>query len=96
MDLGQYSISMGPSWAGHMLLLLFSWNSGMLIKVNCVLLLQVKVDLIELSEKGCSDFDLQAELERSFLSEPSSPGRTKTTKGFKLGKHKHETFITSR
>uniref|UniRef100_A0A452IF56 Virilizer N-terminal domain-containing protein n=1 Tax=Gopherus agassizii TaxID=38772 RepID=A0A452IF56_9SAUR len=55
----------------------------------------VKVDLIELSEKGCSDFDLQAELERSFLSEPSSPGRTKTTKGFKLGKHKHETFITS-
>lgn len=60
------------------------------------LLLQVKVDLIELSEKGCSDFDLQAELERSFLSEPSSPGRTKTTKGFKLGKHKHETFITSR
>lgn len=58
--------------------------------------LQVKVDLIELSEKGCSDFDLQAELERSFLSEPSSPGRTKTTKGFKLGKHKHETFITSR
>ncbi|XP_028918493.1 protein virilizer homolog isoform X2 [Ornithorhynchus anatinus] len=56
----------------------------------------VKVDLIELSEKCCSDFDLQAELERSFLSEPSSPGRTKTTKGFKLGKHKHETFITSR
>uniref|UniRef100_A0A6I8PEB6 Vir like m6A methyltransferase associated n=1 Tax=Ornithorhynchus anatinus TaxID=9258 RepID=A0A6I8PEB6_ORNAN len=55
----------------------------------------VKVDLIELSEKCCSDFDLQAELERSFLSEPSSPGRTKTTKGFKLGKHKHETFITS-
>uniref|UniRef100_A0A803T336 Vir like m6A methyltransferase associated n=1 Tax=Anolis carolinensis TaxID=28377 RepID=A0A803T336_ANOCA len=55
----------------------------------------VKVDLIELSEKGCSDFDLQAELERSFLTEPSSPGRTKTTKGFKLGKHKHETFITS-
>nr|XP_034982331.1 protein virilizer homolog isoform X3 [Zootoca vivipara] len=55
----------------------------------------VKVDLIELSEKGCSDFDLQAELERSFLTEPTSPGRTKTTKGFKLGKHKHETFITS-
>ncbi|XP_044524366.1 protein virilizer homolog [Gracilinanus agilis] len=55
----------------------------------------VKVDLIELSEKCYSDFDLQAELERSFLSEPSSPGRTKTTKGFKLGKHKHETFITS-
>lgn len=64
------------------------------IKLNSSL--QVKVDLIELSEKGCSDFDLQAELERSFLSEPSSPGRTKTTKGFKLGKHKHETFITSR
>ncbi|XP_030044610.1 protein virilizer homolog [Microcaecilia unicolor] len=55
----------------------------------------VKVDLIELSEKCCSDFDLKSELERSFLSEPSSPGRTKTTKGFKLGKHKHETFITS-
>ncbi|XP_002710739.1 protein virilizer homolog isoform X1 [Oryctolagus cuniculus] len=55
----------------------------------------VKVDLIELSEKCCSDFDLHSELERSFLSEPSSPGRTKTTKGFKLGKHKHETFITS-
>uniref|UniRef100_A0A2K5YTM2 Vir like m6A methyltransferase associated n=1 Tax=Mandrillus leucophaeus TaxID=9568 RepID=A0A2K5YTM2_MANLE len=57
--------------------------------------LSVKVDLIELSEKCCSDFDLHSELERSFLSEPSSPGRTKTTKGFKLGKHKHETFITS-
>uniref|UniRef100_A0A286Y652 Vir like m6A methyltransferase associated n=1 Tax=Cavia porcellus TaxID=10141 RepID=A0A286Y652_CAVPO len=55
----------------------------------------VKVDLIELSERCCSDFDLHSELERSFLSEPSSPGRTKTTKGFKLGKHKHETFITS-
>ncbi|KAG8441819.1 hypothetical protein GDO86_010845 [Hymenochirus boettgeri] len=55
----------------------------------------VKVDLIELSGKCCSDFDLKAELERSFLLEPSSPGRTKTTKGFKLGKHKHETFITS-
>ncbi|XP_023557147.1 protein virilizer homolog [Octodon degus] len=56
---------------------------------------EVKVDLIELSERCCSDFDLHSELERSFLSEPSSPGRTKTTKGFKLGKHKHETFITS-
>ncbi|XP_053324353.1 protein virilizer homolog [Spea bombifrons] len=55
----------------------------------------VKVDLIELSAKCCSDFDLKAELERSFLLEPSSPGRTKATKGFKLGKYKHETFITS-
>ncbi|KAE8599252.1 hypothetical protein XENTR_v10017120 [Xenopus tropicalis] len=55
----------------------------------------VKVDLLELSAKCCSDFDLKSELERSFLLEPSSPGRTKTTKGFKLGKHKHETFITS-
>ncbi|XP_072267002.1 protein virilizer homolog isoform X1 [Pyxicephalus adspersus] len=55
----------------------------------------MKVDLIDLSAKCCSDFDLKAELEKSFLLEPSSPGRTKTTKGFKLGKHKHETFITS-
>nr|XP_036872998.1 protein virilizer homolog [Manis javanica] len=55
----------------------------------------VKVDLIELSEKCCSDFDLHSELERSCLSEPSSPGRNKTTKGFKLRKHKHKTFITS-
>lgn len=55
----------------------------------------MKVDLIDLSAKCCSDFDLKAELEKSFLLEPSSPGRTKTAKGFKLGKHKHETFITS-
>nr|KAG8543391.1 hypothetical protein GDO81_024784 [Engystomops pustulosus] len=55
----------------------------------------VKVDLIDLSGKCCSDFDLKAELEKSFLLEPSSPGRTKASKGFKLGKHKHETFITS-
>ncbi|KAM9308634.1 protein virilizer homolog isoform 2-T2 [Gastrophryne carolinensis] len=55
----------------------------------------MKVDLIDLSAKCCSDFDLKAELERSFLLEPSSPGRAKTSKGFKLGKHKHETFITS-
>ncbi|XP_068093768.1 protein virilizer homolog [Hyperolius riggenbachi] len=55
----------------------------------------VKVDLIDLSAKCCSDFDLKAELEKSFLLEPSSPGRTKASKGFKLGKHKHETFITS-
>ncbi|XP_069587813.1 protein virilizer homolog [Ranitomeya imitator] len=54
-----------------------------------------KVDLIDLSAKCCSDFDLKAELEKSFLLEPSSPGRTKASKGFKLGKHKHETFITS-
>ncbi|XP_056378477.1 protein virilizer homolog isoform X2 [Hyla sarda] len=55
----------------------------------------VKVDLINLSAKCCSDFDIKGELERSFLLEPSSPGRTKAAKGFKLGKHKHETFITS-
>ncbi|KAM3928591.1 protein virilizer homolog isoform 1-T1 [Leptodactylus fuscus] len=55
----------------------------------------MKVDLIDLSGKCCSDFDLKAELEKSFLLEPSSPGRTKASKGFKLGKHKHETFITS-
>ncbi|XP_069076585.1 protein virilizer homolog isoform X1 [Pleurodeles waltl] len=55
----------------------------------------VKVDLIELSGKCCGGFDLRAELERSFMLEPTSPGRAKTTKGFKLGKHKHETFITS-
>ncbi|CAB1334663.1 unnamed protein product, partial [Coregonus sp. 'balchen'] len=36
-----------------------------------------------------------SELERSFLSEPLSPSHTKTNKGFRLGKHKHETFITS-
>nr|XP_015213306.1 PREDICTED: protein virilizer homolog [Lepisosteus oculatus] len=55
----------------------------------------VKVDLVGLSEECCPDFDLKAELEKSFLMEPSSPGRTKPPKGFKLGKHKHETFITS-
>ncbi|XP_058878441.1 protein virilizer homolog isoform X2 [Acipenser ruthenus] len=55
----------------------------------------VKVDLVELSQRCCTDFDLKAELERSFLMEPSSPGRSKAAKGFKLGKHKHETFITS-
>uniref|UniRef100_H3AKP3 Vir like m6A methyltransferase associated n=1 Tax=Latimeria chalumnae TaxID=7897 RepID=H3AKP3_LATCH len=56
----------------------------------------MKVDLVDLAEKYCTDFDLRAELEKSFLTEPSSPGRTKASKGFKLGKHKHETFITSR
>ncbi|KAJ8394573.1 hypothetical protein AAFF_G00043760 [Aldrovandia affinis] len=55
----------------------------------------VKVDLVGLAEECCPDLDLKAELERSFLSEPSSPGHAKATKGFKLGKHKHETFITS-
>ncbi|GCB67859.1 hypothetical protein scyTo_0010312 [Scyliorhinus torazame] len=55
----------------------------------------VKVDLIDLAEKYCCEMDLKAELERSFLSEPSSPGVAKVAKGFKLGKHKHETFITS-
>lgn len=57
---------------------------------------QVKVDLVGLAQECCPELDLKAELERSFLSEPSSPGHTKATKGFRLGKHKHETFITSR
>lgn len=57
---------------------------------------QVKVDLVELAQECCRELDLKAELERSFLSEPSSPGHTKAPKGFRLGKHKHETFITSR
>ncbi|MEQ2197058.1 hypothetical protein XENOCAPTIV_022019 [Xenoophorus captivus] len=55
----------------------------------------VKVDLVGLAQECCPELDLKAELERSFLSEPSSPGHTKVTKGFRLGKHKHETFITS-
>uniref|UniRef100_A0A8D0CPQ2 Vir like m6A methyltransferase associated n=1 Tax=Sander lucioperca TaxID=283035 RepID=A0A8D0CPQ2_SANLU len=55
----------------------------------------VKVDLVGLAQECCPELDLKAELERSFLSEPSSPGHTKTPKGFRLGKHKHETFITS-
>lgn len=55
---------------------------------------QVKVDLVGLAQECCPELDLKAELERSFLSEPSSPGHTKTPKGFRLGKHKHETFIT--
>ncbi|CAL8290826.1 unnamed protein product [Merluccius merluccius] len=55
----------------------------------------VKVDLVGLAQQCCPGLDLKAELERSFLSEPSSPGHTKTPKGFRLGKHKHETFITS-
>ncbi|XP_070767716.1 protein virilizer homolog [Enoplosus armatus] len=54
-----------------------------------------KVDLVGLAQECCPELDLKAELERSFLSEPSSPGHTKATKGFRLGKHKHETFITS-
>lgn len=58
--------------------------------------LQVKVDLVALAQQCCPDLDLKAELERSFLSEPTSPGHSKPTKGFRLGKHKHETFITSR
>lgn len=57
---------------------------------------QVKVDLVGLAQECCPEMDLKAELERSFLSEPSSPGHTKAPKGFRLGKHKHETFITSR
>ncbi|XP_051574611.1 protein virilizer homolog [Myxocyprinus asiaticus] len=55
----------------------------------------VKVDLVALAQQCCPDLDLKAELERSFLSEPASPGHSKPTKGFRLGKHKHETFITS-
>ncbi|XP_069392962.1 protein virilizer homolog isoform X1 [Paralichthys olivaceus] len=57
--------------------------------------MKVKVDLVGLAQECCPELDLKAELERSFLSEPSSPGHTKATKGFRLGKHKHETFITS-
>lgn len=57
---------------------------------------QVKVDLVGLAQECCPELDLKAELERSILSEPSSPGHTKAPKGFRLGKHKHETFITSR
>uniref|UniRef100_W5KDD3 Vir like m6A methyltransferase associated n=1 Tax=Astyanax mexicanus TaxID=7994 RepID=W5KDD3_ASTMX len=55
----------------------------------------VKVDLVALAQQCCPDLDLKAELDRSFLSEPSSPGHSKPAKGFRLGKHKHETFITS-
>ncbi|XP_028281928.1 protein virilizer homolog isoform X2 [Parambassis ranga] len=55
----------------------------------------VKVDLVGLAQECCPELDLKAELERSFQSEPSSPGHTKAPKGFRLGKHKHETFITS-
>lgn len=51
---------------------------------------------MSLAQECCPELDLKAELERSFLSEPSSPCHTKATKGFRLGKHKHETFITSR
>lgn len=60
------------------------------------LCVQVKVDLVGLAQECCPELDLKAELERFFLSEPSSPGHTKAPKGFRLGKHKHETFITSR
>uniref|UniRef100_A0A672SHQ4 Vir like m6A methyltransferase associated n=1 Tax=Sinocyclocheilus grahami TaxID=75366 RepID=A0A672SHQ4_SINGR len=55
----------------------------------------VKVDIVALAQQCCPDLDLKAELERSFLSEPASPGHSKPPKGFRLGKHKHETFITS-
>ncbi|XP_054637823.1 protein virilizer homolog isoform X2 [Dunckerocampus dactyliophorus] len=55
----------------------------------------VKVDLVGLAQECCPDLDLKAELERSYLSEPSSPGHAKAQKGFRPGKHKHETFITS-
>ncbi|KAK1895073.1 Protein virilizer like [Dissostichus eleginoides] len=57
--------------------------------------MDVKVDLVGLAQECCPELDLKAELERSFLSEPSSPGHSKAPKGFRLGKHKHETFITS-
>lgn len=52
------------------------------------------MDLLGLAQECCPDLDLKSELERSFLSEPLSPSHTKTNKGFRLGKHKHETFIT--
>ncbi|KAF7691872.1 hypothetical protein HF521_010839 [Silurus meridionalis] len=55
----------------------------------------VKVDLVALAQQCCPDLNLKAELDRSFLSEPTSPGHSKPAKGFRLGKHKHETFITS-
>ncbi|XP_057691450.1 protein virilizer homolog isoform X2 [Corythoichthys intestinalis] len=55
----------------------------------------VKVDLVGLAQECCPELDLKSELERSFLSEPSSPGHAKAQKGFRLGRHKHETFITS-
>uniref|UniRef100_A0A674ENX0 Vir like m6A methyltransferase associated n=1 Tax=Salmo trutta TaxID=8032 RepID=A0A674ENX0_SALTR len=55
----------------------------------------VKVDLLGLAQECCPELDLKSELERSFLSEPLSPSHTKANKGFRLGKHKHETFITS-
>lgn len=69
---------------------------GCFMNLNCVCVWQVKVDLVGLAQSCCPELDLKAELERSFLSEPSSPGHTKAPKGFRLGKHKHETFITSR
>ena len=62
--------------------------------IAAVSVLQVKVDLVGLAQECCPELDLKAELERSFLSEPSSPGHSKAPKGFRLGKHKHETFIT--
>ncbi|XP_077577132.1 protein virilizer homolog [Stigmatopora nigra] len=55
----------------------------------------VKVDLVGLAQECCPELDLKSELERSFLSEPTSPGHAKAQKGFRLGRHKHETFITS-
>ncbi|GAA6098864.1 protein virilizer homolog isoform X1 [Tachysurus ichikawai] len=55
----------------------------------------VKVDLVTLAQQCCPDLNLKAELDRLFLSEPTSPGHSKPAKGFRLGKHKHETFITS-
>ncbi|XP_041962947.1 protein virilizer homolog isoform X1 [Alosa sapidissima] len=55
----------------------------------------VKVDMLSLAQQCVPDLDLQAELEHSFLSEPTSPVHRQPIKGFRLGKHKHETFITS-
>jgi len=55
---------------------------------------QMTVDLVGLAQECCPELDLKVELERSFMSEPSSPGDSKAPKGFRLGKHKHETFIT--
>ncbi|XP_032813674.2 protein virilizer homolog isoform X2 [Petromyzon marinus] len=57
----------------------------------------VRVDLLELAEKTCNNWDLREELETALLREPSSPGGASraTKSAAKLGKRKHETFITS-
>lgn len=72
------------------------WQTVCMSMIATLSVWQVKVDLVGLAQECCPELDLKAELERSFLSEPSSPGHSKAPKGFRLGKHKHETFITSR